>query len=178
MDGLTTFQRVALIALRTVIGWHFLYEGLYKLMLPGWTRDGARLAKWTAKGYLNVSSGPLAPMLHRLADSSMAPWIDILVPVGLTLVGLSLMLGLFTQLGCWGATGLLVMFYASMPPTTGLQVPGAEGAYLFVNKNLVELAAVLAVLSFRTGRIAGLDRLWSSRRRREPIGGVPVTVQE
>lgn len=178
MNGLTTFQRVALILVRTVIGWHFLYEGLYKLMLPGWSREGARLAAWTAKGYLHVSTGPFAPMLHRLADSSLAPWIDILVPVGLTLVGVSLMLGLLTQLGCWGAIAFLVMFYVSMPPTTGLQVPGAEGAYLLVNKNLVELVAVIVVLSFRTGRIAGLDQLFRSRRRREPVGGVPVTVQE
>lgn len=178
MDGLTTFQRIALVLVRTVIGWHFLYEGLYKLMLPAWTRDGGRLAEWTARGYLKVSSGPLAPLLHRLADSSVAPWIDVLVPVGLVLVGLSLMLGLFTQLGCWGAIGLLTMFYVSMPPTTGLQVAGAEGAYLFVNKNLVELVAVVALLAFRTGRIAGLDQLFRSRRRHEPIGGVPLTVQE
>jgi thiosulfate dehydrogenase (quinone) large subunit len=178
MNGLTTFQRTALILVRTIIGWHFLYEGVYKLMLPAWTRDGGRLAEWTARGYLKVSSGPLAPMLHRLADSSLAPWIDILVPVGLVLVGLSLMLGLFTQLGCWGAIGLLTMFYASMPPTTGLQVSGAEGAYLFVNKNLIELVTVVALLAFRTGRIAGLDQLWQSRRRRQPVSGVPVTVQE
>jgi thiosulfate dehydrogenase [quinone] large subunit len=178
MDGLTTFQRFALILVRTIIGWHFLYEGVYKLMLPAWTRDGARLADWSARGYLNASTGPLAPMLQRLADSSFAPWIDILVPVGLALVGLSLMLGLFTQLGCWGAIGFLLMFYASMPPTTGLQVVGAEGAYLFVNKNLVELAAVVVLLAFKTGRIAGLDQLVRLRRRREPIAGVPVTVQE
>jgi hypothetical protein len=43
-----------------------------------------------------------------------------------------------------------------------VQTPGNEGAYLFVNKNLVEAAAVLAVFAFRTGRIAGLDLL---RRR-------------
>ena len=178
MDGLTTFQRVALIVVRTVIGWHFLYEGLYKLMLPAWTREGARLAEWTARGYLKASTGPFAPMLHRLADSGFAPWIDLLMPIALLLVGLSLMLGLFTQLGCWGAIALLTMFYVSIPPTTGLQVPGAEGAYLLVNKNLVELAAVVALLAFRTGRIAGLDQLVRWRRHREPVGGVPVTVQE
>ncbi len=44
--------------------------------------------------------------------------------------------------------------------------PGAEGTYLLVNKNVVEAAAVVAVLSFRTGAIAGLDLLWSSRRGR------------
>ena len=178
MNGLTTFQRFSLILVRTVIGWHFLYEGVYKLMLPGWTREGARLAAWSAKGYLKVSTGPFAPMLHRLADSSAAPWIDIAVPAGLVLVGVSLMLGLFTQLGCWGAIAFLSLFYLSMPPTTGLQIPGAEGAYLFVNKNLIELVTVIALLSFRTGLIAGLDRLFRLRGSREPVGGVPVTVQE
>jgi hypothetical protein len=41
----------------------------------------------------------------------------------------------------------------------------AEGSYLFVNKTLVEAVAVLVLLSFDTGRIAGLDRLWRERRR-------------
>ena len=111
-------------------------------------------------------------------DARVMLFTAVLTIVTTMLVGLSLMLGLFTQLGCWGAIGFLAMFYASMPPTTGLQVVGAEGAYLFVNKNLVELAAVVAVLSFKTGRIAGLDQLVRSRRRRESMGGVPVTVQE
>jgi thiosulfate dehydrogenase [quinone] large subunit len=69
------------------------------------------------------------------------------------------MLGLFTQLGCIGALGFLAMFYLSQPPLSGMPQPGAEGAYLLVNKNLIELAAVLAVMAFRTGRIAGLDTL-------------------
>lgn len=173
MDGLTSFQRVALILVRTVIGWHFLYEGLYKLLLPGWTRDGARVAAWSAKGYLKVSTGPFAPMLHRLADSSAAPWIDQLLPVALLLIGLSLMLGLFTQLGCWGAIGLLTMFYLSMPPTSGMPQPGAEGSYLLVNKNLIELLTVVALLAFRTGRIAGLDQLLF-RSYRQPVAGTAV----
>lgn len=178
MDRLTTFQRVSLILIRTVIGWHFLYEGVYKLLLPGWSREGARLAAWSAKGYLRASSGPFAPMLHRLGDSSAGPWIDTLMPVALLVVGLSLMLGLFTQLGCIGAIGLLTMFYISMPPTSGMQEPGAEGTYLIVNKNLIELFTVVTLLAFRTGRIAGLDQLMSWRRRRAPLSGVPLTVQE
>jgi thiosulfate dehydrogenase [quinone] large subunit len=178
MDGLTTFQRVSLILVRTVIGWHFAYEGLYKLLLPGWTREGARLAAWSAKGYLQASTGPFAPLLHRLGDSAAAPWIDTLMPIALLLVGLSLMLGLFTQLGCIGAIGLLTIFYVSMPPTTGMPQPGAEGAYLLINKNLIELVTVAALFAFRTGRIAGLDRLRSSRRRRSSLSGVPLTVQE
>jgi thiosulfate dehydrogenase [quinone] large subunit len=176
MDGLTAFQRFALVLTRILIGWHFLYEGIYKLLLPGWTRDGTRIAAWSAKGYLKASTGPFAPWLHQLADSGASAWIDTVIPVALVAVGLSLMLGLFTRLGCLGAIALLTMFYISMPPTSGMPQPGTEGAYLFVNKNLIELGAVLVLLAFPTGRIAGLDRLIHLRRRREPA--VPVTVQE
>ena len=170
----TGFQRVALILLRTLVGWHFLYEGFYKLMLPGWSRAGGRLAAWSAAGYLNASSGPLAPYFHRLAESGAMAWIDWLVPIGLALVGLSLMLGLFTQLGCWGAVAFLTLFYISAPPTAGLPQPGAEGAYLLVNKNLVELAAAIVVLAFRTGAIAGLDRWRGSSTQRPRSAQRPV----
>jgi thiosulfate dehydrogenase [quinone] large subunit len=40
-----------------------------------------------------------------------------------------------------------------------------EGSYLIVNKNLVELAALAVILVTRTGRDAGLDRLWPRRVR-------------
>ena len=153
-------QRVALIVLRTLIGWHFLYEGVHKLMLPGWTRLGQPAPAWSAAGYLSASTGPLAPLFRALSQSPALGVIDTVLPVGLLLVGSSLMLGLFTQWGCAGALAFLAVFYLSGVPTTGVPQPGAEGAYLIVSKNLVELGAVLAVLVFRTGRIAGLDLFW------------------
>lgn len=153
-------QRVSLVFLRTLIGWHFLYEGYYKLMLPGWSSAGQPMAGWSAAGYLkNAASGPLVPAFHALADSRAMPFLDVMIPVGLLLVGLSLILGLFTQIGCLGAAAFLAMFYVSAIPLSGTPQAGAEGAYLLVNKNLVELAAVLAVAAFRTGQIAGLDVL-------------------
>ena len=38
-------QETALIVLRTLVGWHFLYEGLAKTLWPAWSRDGAPLAR-------------------------------------------------------------------------------------------------------------------------------------
>jgi len=164
--SLTGFQQFCLVALRTVIGWHFAYEGFYKLMLPGWSRTGERLASWSAAGYLKGATGPLAPVFHGLAaNASLMHAIDLMVPIGLLLVGLSLMLGLLTQMGCAGAMLFLVTFYVSQPPFSGMPHAGAEGSYLFVNKNLIELVAVLTILAFRTGAIAGLDQLRLSRRR-------------
>ncbi len=161
---LTGFQQFCLITLRTVIGWHFAYEGFYKLMLPGWSRTGQLVAAWSAGGYLKGATGPMAPMFHRMAESAGTMHaVDIIVPFGLLIVGLSLMLGLLTQLGCVGAMAFLAMFYLSQPPLSGMPQIGAEGAYLLVNKNLIELVAVMAVMAFRTGAIAGLDQLWMPR---------------
>lgn len=162
---LTALQQFCLVALRTAIGWHFAYEGFYKLMLPGWTRGGQRLAAWSAEGYLKGATGPLAPLFHTLAANAGAMRaVDVIVPAALLLVGLSLMLGLFTRLGCAGAIAFLTMFYLSQPPLSGMPQAGAEGSYLLVNKNLIELIAVLTVMAFHTGAIAGLDQL-----RRSPV---------
>ena len=152
-------QGIALVLLRTLIGWHFLYEGYFKLALPGWAREGQPLAPWSAAGYLKGAAGPLAGLFQSMSSPVLQPWIDRLVPIGLLLVGLSLVLGLLTQAGCWGALGFLTLFYASSIPTAGTPQAHAEGTYLIVNKNLIEWCAVMVLLLFRTGQIAGLDLL-------------------
>jgi thiosulfate dehydrogenase [quinone] large subunit len=163
MPYLSRAQATGLILLRTLIGWHFLYEGYYKLLLPGWTRGGVPLASWSAAGYMKAATGPLAGLVKPLASSGAIVWIDILIPLGLLLVGLSLVLGLFTRAGAWGALGFLTLFYLTAIPTTGVPQPGQEGTYLLVSKNLIEWAAVFVLITFRTGEIAGLDALWTRR---------------
>lgn len=167
----------SLVLLRTIIGWHFLYEGCYKLMVPGWSRAGEPLRAWSAAGYLRSSTGPFADTFRALAETAAVGWIDVLVPVGLVLVGLSLMLGLFTQLGAFGALAFLTAFYAASIPTSGVPMPGAEGTYLLVNKTLVEWAAVLVVLMARTGEIAGFDLVRRRRRfRRAAAATAPLSA--
>lgn len=162
-----SLQRVSLIVLRTVIGWHFLYEGYYKLVMPAWSRTGQRLPDWTASGYLANADGPFGHLFHVIGAPPFAIWVDRITPPALAAVGLLMILGLFTQIACWGALAFLAMFYFSTLPLHGLPQPGAEGTYLLVDKNLVEAAAVVALIAFRTGAIAGLDVLWLERRRRD-----------
>ncbi len=167
-QSLSSVQQIALVILRTLIGWHFLYEGYYKLMLPGWGPDGRPLGPWTSAGYLRGASGPLAGLFQRMVDAGWTPWIDGAVKFTLLAIGLSLILGLFTRVGAWAALALLVLFYVLAIPWAGVPQPGNEGTYLFVNKTLIEAAAVFVLLAFNTGAIAGLDLLLSRRRRRAP----------
>jgi thiosulfate dehydrogenase [quinone] large subunit len=161
------------VLLRTLIGWHFAYEGYFKLMKPAWSREGAPLERFSSIGYLRGATGPVADFFHWFARPEWMPYIDGGVAVALLVAGLLLMLGLLTQLGCWLALGLLMLFYVSAIPLSGQPQPRAEGTYLIVNKNLIEAVAVMVIMVFRTGTIAGLDAL---RRRsheataaREPV---------
>ena len=169
---LSGLRQVVLVAFRILIGWHFFYEGYYKLMVPAWSSDGVPLARWTSAGYIRAASGPVARLFQRMLDAGWTPWIDNAVKTGLLLAGVSLLLGLFTRVGCWSALFLLLMFYLAAIPFAGVPQTGAEGAYLIVNKTLIEAAAVCAVLVFDTGRIAGLDLMLAARRRRRKAGAV------
>ena len=150
-------QSVALIVLRTLIGWHFLYEAYFKILSPAWSRGGGPLTPWTSAGYLQGASGPLGGIFHRLVNAGWTVWLDRSVKVVLLVVGLSLSLGLFTRVGLWLALAMLALFYLLYVPTLGIPQPNNEGTYLIVNKTIIEAAAVAVLLMFDTGRIAGLD---------------------
>lgn len=161
---LSSFQQFALIALRTVIGWHFLYEAYYKIMSPAWGHGGGPLTPWTSAGYLKGATGPLAAIFQRMIGAGWTPWLDRSVKIALLLIGLSLLLGLFSRVGAVGALFFLSLFYLLYVPTMGVPTPNAEGTYLIVNKTLIEAFAVIVLLVFDTGKIAGLDLLLRRRR--------------
>lgn len=172
--SLSGSQQALLVLLRTLIGWHFAYEGYFKLLHPAWTRTGAPLERFTSAGYLRNAGGPFGDLFRTLADSGWTPWIDNGVAIALLVVGLMLILGLFTQLACVLAFCLLALFYLSAIPLQGVPEPRNEGTYLIVNKNLIEAVAVAVLFAFRTGSIAGLDVLRGkpSRPRLDPSEAV------
>jgi thiosulfate dehydrogenase (quinone) large subunit len=142
---------VAITALRVVVGWHFLYEGVAKLTSPS----------WSAAGYLKQARGPFADLFRWLASQpNLLANADLITMWGLTLVGVFLILGLFTRLASLAGIGFILLFYLCNPPLVGYfySIP-TEGSYLIVNKNLVELSALVVILVTGSGRFAGLDRL-------------------
>ena len=152
------------MVLRTLIGWHFLYEGYVKLLHPAWGRDGQPVASLVVCRV--PQSRHRAARRHCSIGLPSASWLgafDTAVAMLLVLIGISLLLGLFTQTGCVAALVMLSIFYISAIPL-GLPDARAEGSYLIVNKNLIELASVAVLLVFRTGRIAGLDVWWTRPR--------------
>lgn len=152
-SGYSAWQTIILVALRILIGWHFLYEGAVKLYDP----------EWSSSGYLLDSQGLFSGFYYSLASNqTVLQLVDLINIWGLILIGLGLILGLFTRLSIISGIILLSLYYLSHPPLPVYEyLLPFEGHYLIVDKNLIEIFAMVILLVFPTGKIIGIDRLIS-----------------
>ena len=136
----TPLQNSMLVVLRIVIGWHFLYEGVAKILIPD----------WTSAGFLENSQWIFSGIFHWMAAHSIVlKIVDLLNIWGLTLIGLGLIFGIFARYASVFGIVLLSFYYVANPPFIGTNfgIP-VEGHYLFVNKTLVELVALSVIAVF------------------------------
>ncbi|HEX3148986.1 MAG TPA: DoxX family protein [Gemmataceae bacterium] len=89
----------------------------------------------------------------------------------LLVVGCMLLIGLFTRLSCFSAVIFLLLTVLTQPSLPWIPAaPNNEGNYLVINKNVIEMVALLALMCTRSGRWFGVDALIHSvfgRRNRD-----------
>jgi uncharacterized membrane protein YphA (DoxX/SURF4 family) len=104
-----------------------------------------------ALGYPNSGWNPLA--------WSRAEQINFAVTYGLSAIGLCLMLGFFTRLAALGGAAFMIFVVATQPPwpTIYPPAPAVVGHALAVNKDVIELVALLTLATTAAGRWGGLD---------------------
>lgn len=155
---LSAVQGNTLVLLRVLIGWHFLYEGVIKAYNPS----------WTSKGYL-LSASVLKPFFAWLASESLVSTIDFLNIAGLIAVGITLLLGIKVRWGCIAGIILLALYYIAHPPFPSLPQGPAEGSYWVVNKNLIEIAALLVIYQFPLTSVFGIEGLFSKQKAKTQL---------
>ncbi len=163
-------QMIALVVMRVFIGWHFLYEGIAKLLNPD----------WSASGYLLQSRGMFAPIFRSIADSpQVLEVVNFLNIWGLIFIGLGLILGAFTRTASIAGMGLIFLYYLCNPVLVGFyySIP-MEGSYLVINKNLVEMAALFVVTVTPTGQYLGVDLLIRKLVTERRFGKPPLEPEE
>jgi thiosulfate dehydrogenase (quinone) large subunit len=157
----TPMQRYALVALRLLIGWHILYEGFSKLLIPNWSSLGfLNESKWILTGFSK----------YIVSHPGVLNAVDFLNTWGLIAIGIGLILGLFTKAAAISGAILLFVYYLNNPPLIGLEytVP-TEGSYLVVSKTLIEAMALVALAVFPSGSFAGLDVFVNRFRNRNKL---------
>lgn len=151
-----TWIGYSLLSLRLIMGWTFFYAGITKVIDP----------QWSVRGYLNFAISQ-ENFLRSIAGTDLwavmaNDWYWLLTPlnqVGLTLIGLALILGLFVRLSAfWGGTMMTFYWLASFP---------LEGSIL-IDFHLVYVLLLFAVGAFGTGRILGLDAIIENHPKVEP----------
>lgn len=145
----SNWQLASLVSLRILIGWHMLYEGIVKLLSPGWSAASfLSESQWILSGFSNWIISH--PNILNIADF-LNVW-------GLIAIGTGLILGLFSRMAALAGTLLLLVYYFNNPPFIGLEYSVAmEGNYLLVSKTLIEAAALFAIALFPSSHIFGLD---------------------
>ncbi len=149
-------QMIVLALLRVMIGWHFLYEGIAKLLKP----------EWSALSFLQQARGPLAGLFHWMAgNDAVLSYVNLLNIWGLILIGTALIVGCLTRTASAAGVLLILLYYFCSPPFVGYfySLP-SEGSYLIVNKNLVEAAALLVTWAMASGRFYGIDGIFHKLR--------------
>lgn len=156
-------QMFALVGLRLLIGWHFLYEGIVKLLNPN----------WSSVGYLMGSQGWFSGLFQSIGrNATLVGIADFIIIWAMIIIGLALTLGFLLKAASVVGMILLAMFYLAYPPFPGIESSApVEGTYIIVNKNLIELFALMAVMAFPTARYYGIERFFARPRQ----SAVPVT---
>ena len=90
---------------------------------------------------------------------TMSDLMDFAVTWGLTAIGFSMIVGLCNRLACLGGAVFLINVLLTQPPwpTIYPPAPAVVGHALIVDKNFVEMVAMVALACLPVGRWGGLD---------------------
>jgi uncharacterized membrane protein YphA (DoxX/SURF4 family) len=97
--------------------------------------------------------------------------MDFMTIWGITAIGAGLFSGTLTRAAALGGAAFLAMTYLAVPAFPWLPAPPQnEGNYVFVNKNVVEMMALLVIAATPSGRWFGGDAFlsWLFCRRATP----------
>lgn len=84
--------------------------------------------------------------------------MDLVTIASITAIGAGLFTGTLTRLAALGGAAFLLLTYLAVPPFPWLPTPPLnEGNYVFINKNFVEMMALLVIAATPSGRWFGLD---------------------
>lgn len=140
---MTKFQKISLFTLRVTLGWMFFYAGITKVVDPAWSSAGYLKGAKTAVWLFEFFSRP-----------DILPTIDFLNKWGLTLLGISLILGAAVRLSSVLGVFLMVLYYL---PILDFPYPNPH-AYI-VDEHIIYMTALIFMTAVKGGRAWGLDAI-------------------
>lgn len=138
---MTQTQKISLFILRVVLGWMYLYAGITKIINPN----------WSAAGYLRGAK-IFSAFYQWLASPGVLPLTNFVNEWGLTLLGASLIFGLFVRVSSSLGAVMMLLYYLPV-----LDFPYPNPHSYIVDEHIIYIAALLVLGSFKSGRVWGLE---------------------
>jgi len=134
-------KRVLLLLTRLSMGWIFFYAGITKVLNPEWTAAGFLKGAKTFNGFYSW-----------LASDGMIGFVNFLNEWGLTLLGVSLILGALVKLSSYCGALLMLLYYF---PSLDFPMAGAHS--FLIDEHIIYILLLLFFVFVKAGRIYGLD---------------------
>lgn len=139
---MTKLQRVALFLLRVSLGWLFFWAGITKVLDPA----------WSAGGFLQGAK-TFPSLFHWFGSPTMLPITNFVNEWGLTLLGVSLILGIFVRWTAPFGIALMVLYYLPI-----LQFPYPNVNSFIVDQHIIFIIALIVLYAFNAGHFWGLEK--------------------
>jgi len=131
----------SILWLRLAIGWLFFYAGITKVLDPNWSSEGFIKG---AKTFSNFYSW--------LALSNNINWVNFLNEWGLTLIGVTLILGVAIRWASYAGILLMILYY--LP---GLQFPYVDHGFL-VDQHIIYILIFHLIIKNKEHYCWGLQK--------------------
>ena len=142
---MTKSQKISLFLLRLSLGWMFLYAGITKIINP----------EWSAAGYLKGAKSFIW-FYQWLLNPGILPIVNFINEWGLTLLGISLILGIMVRLSSILGALLMLLYYFVI-----LDFPYPNLNSFLVDQHIIYAFVLLFFANLRAGRVWGLEN-WCS----------------
>ncbi|MBI2613393.1 MAG: DoxX family membrane protein [Candidatus Levybacteria bacterium] len=139
-------MKIYIFLLRISLGILFFYAGLTKILNPN----------WSASGYLKGAQ-TFSEFYNFLLQPAILPIINFINTWGLTLLGVSLLLGVAVRLSSRLGALLMLLYYIPI-----LKFPYAGTNSFLVDQHIIYIISLLLLGSAKAGRFWGLEKWCSS----------------
>lgn len=147
---MTKSQKFSIFILRVALGFLMFYAGITKVMDPA----------WSAEGYIKGAKS-LTPLYNFLLAPSVLPFVNFLNEWGLTLLGISLIFGIFVRFSSALGIILMILYYLAI-----FKFPYVGDHSYLVDEHIIYSLVLILLFAFNAGKIfIGLDG-WLSKFRR------------
>ena len=137
-----------IFTLRVALGWLFFYAGITKVFNP----------EWSARGYL-MGAKTLPQLYSFLASPNMLPVTNFLNQWGLTIIGISLLVGFLVKYTAPAGALMMILYYFPV-----LDFPMAGEHSYIVDEHIIYAAAFLVLWVTNAGTAWGVDAYFPKKK--------------